>query len=107
MVKVNPVIISVLEDAEDEDGEVQVYCAQHRDKVLAKKEFRSPVTGEWINFSGGSIYLTFSTVVKPWLTRSMSRLHPILSRAFDTSSTTRSHDKASVKGRQGWVYLRL
>lgn len=52
MVKVNPTLTSVLGDDEDEDGGIQVYCAQHKEKVLDKKEFLSPVTGEYVKFSG-------------------------------------------------------
>ena len=61
MVKVNPTLTSVLGDDEDEDGGIQVYCAQHKEKVLDKKEFLSPVTGEYVKFSGKPLYLPHAT----------------------------------------------
>ncbi|KAI0094083.1 hypothetical protein BDY19DRAFT_902747 [Irpex rosettiformis] len=52
MAKVDPVLAYVLGDDEDDndDGIIQVYCSQHKDKVLDKKEFLSPVTGEYVKF---------------------------------------------------------
>ncbi len=53
IVKANPILTSVLgDDSDDEGTEIQVYCAVHKDKVLDKKEFLSPVTGEYVKFAG-------------------------------------------------------
>ena len=39
-------------DDEDEDATIQVYCRQHNQKVLDKKEFLSPLTGKWVKYEG-------------------------------------------------------
>ncbi|KAI0702314.1 hypothetical protein BC835DRAFT_1264087 [Cytidiella melzeri] len=49
-VSASGVLTSVLGDDEGEDGTIQVYCPQHKKKVFDKKEFLSPVTGEYIKF---------------------------------------------------------
>jgi hypothetical protein len=65
MVKASTALTNVLGDDEDEDGTIQVYCRQHKQKVLDKKEFLSPVTGEYIKFEGKGDTLQLLTL---WLT---------------------------------------
>ncbi|KAI0345197.1 hypothetical protein BDW22DRAFT_1009332 [Trametopsis cervina] len=47
--KVSSVLSSVLGDDED-DGAIEAFCTQHKDKALEKKEFLSPVSGEYIKY---------------------------------------------------------
>ena len=102
MVKVNATLTSVLGDDEDEDGGIQVYCAQHKEKVLDKKEFLSPVTGEYVKFSGKPLYLASCNVQGLIQT---GRIHTRVPRSYYSSSLTCPHDKNGLQSRQRRVYL--